>query len=102
MATLIDSGPNDWQLEGELTFGTVSDLYHRGVALMPDGDLVVNLANVTRIDSAGLALLVYWQRQAESRQFRIEFSGVPEQLVNLAEVADLGSLMSFRNGVASA
>lgn len=102
MATLIDSGPNDWQIEGELTFDTVAALYRRGAALMPEGDLAVSLSGVTRVDSAGLALLVYWQRQADSGGFRIEFSGVPEQLVNLAQVADLHAVMSFKGGAANA
>jgi ABC-type transporter Mla MlaB component len=53
------------QLSGDLTFLTVKGLYDRMRDLAASNGMPcsVNLADVVRIDSAGLALLLEWQSQ---------------------------------------
>ncbi len=86
-----------WQVCGELNFASVPGLLKRGEEIFEsiDGDGVVrvDLAGVPRADSAGLALLVCWLRQARKRNIRIEFCDVPEQMLKIADVSALRSIL---------
>jgi len=55
--------------------------------------VTLDLASVTRTDSAGLALLVEWIRIAHRRKKMIQFRNIPEQMMAVAEVVGLDSLL---------
>ena len=81
------------RLRGALTFATVRTLYqqmeaHARRARLPGS---VDLAEVSQIDSAGLALLLEWQaqfrRQTGSEQL-MDIRNVPESLLKIARLCD--------------
>ncbi len=86
-----------WQVCGELSFVSVPGLLERSKevfeSIEEDRLLRVDLAGVPRADSAGLALLVCWVRQARRRNIRIEFCNVPEQMLKIADVSGLRSIL---------
>ncbi len=87
-----------WQVCGELSFASVPGLLRRSeevFASAAEGGRVlrVDLTGVPRADSAGLALLVCWVRQARRRNIRIEFCNVPEQMLKIANVSGLRSIL---------
>ncbi len=85
-----------WQVCGELSFSSVPDLLKRsGIVFEPDDDklLHIDLAGVPRADSAGLALLVCWVRQARQRNIRVVFRNVPEQMLKIAGVSGLSAVL---------
>jgi phospholipid transport system transporter-binding protein len=57
--------------------------------------LRVDLAGVTRADSAGLALLVEWLRESEIAGNSIEFVNVPAQLLSIARVCGLDDILAL-------
>ncbi len=61
---------------GELTFQTVPGLYRESAGWFAgEGELVIDLAAVTRADSAGLALLVEWLKRARPiARFLLQFA----------------------------
>jgi phospholipid transport system transporter-binding protein len=57
------------------------------------GECSVDLATVKRIDSAGVALLLEWQREARRRGVSLRFRNVPRQLLSIAEVCGVRGLL---------
>lgn len=79
------------RVSGPLTLATAAALAAAGEQYM-SGELVVDLAAVTEVDSSALSLLFEWQRAAQRRQCRLSFCNLPASLSSLAElygVADL-------------
>ena len=57
------------------------------------GDLVVDLAAVTEVDSSALSLLFEWQRVAKRRQCKVSFCNLPASLASLAELYGVTELI---------
>ena len=95
-AALIErSGPGVLHVRSDLTFASVTSvLVHSRPLLNADGGrLVIDLADVTRADSAGLALLLEWLRMTRAKGAEILFRHVPEQLMAIARASDLERLI---------
>jgi phospholipid transport system transporter-binding protein len=58
--------------------------------------LEVDLSGVTRSESAGIALLLEWQRLARQSGRRIEFLNPPPQLQSLLKFFDLERVLTLR------
>ena len=83
------------ELAGDLTFDTVGALFARNMDAFSNGQkTVVDLAGITRADSAGLALLVEWLRQARRSQARLEVINMPEQMHSIASMCKLDGVLS--------
>ena len=82
-------------LSGELNMETVPGLLDRmPVSLDKPGiELSIDLKGVTRSDSAGLALLVEWMQHAQQRQCHLRFAHLPQQLLDIARVSGLDSIL---------
>jgi phospholipid transport system transporter-binding protein len=87
--------PGVLSVNGELTFKTVTAVLEQSRPLLDaaQGWLVMELAGVSRVDSAGLALLIQWMRMAEARSVDILFRHVPEQLLAIARASDLEKIL---------
>ena len=88
---------NDQQyaLSGELTMHTVSQVSLDAASLITTmkGEVTINLSNIVRADSAGLALLIDWLRVARRRNFTLHFEQLPEQLMQIARLCELDSVL---------
>ncbi|MBI4696336.1 MAG: STAS domain-containing protein [Gammaproteobacteria bacterium] len=79
---------------GPLTFDTVTAVWPQGVAaLRGPGPIQIDLAQVSRTDSAGLALLVEWLRTAKASGTKVLFRAPPDQMQQLAEACHLDGLL---------
>lgn len=84
-----------YRLVGELSFETVPGLMGAGEQLFQAaGEVLLDLSQLERSDSAGLALLVNWLGQARQRQCQLRFQQIPEQLLRLARVSAVDQLLS--------
>jgi phospholipid transport system transporter-binding protein len=94
-AVTASDEPGVLQVSGELTFSTVTALLEQSQPLLnaAQGWLVMELADVSRVDSAGLALLVQWMRMAREHSVDILFRHVPEQLLAIARASDLENIL---------
>ena len=83
-----------WVLSGELDFDTVPTLLaHQGAQMVRGSTIHVDLAGVTRVDSAGLALMIEWVRESQRKGLAITFDNVPEQLQSIAHVCGLDDVL---------
>ena len=77
-------------LSGELSFDTVPELFRTSASWFSgQGELVIDLAAVTRTDSAGLALLVEWLRSARAAKRTLRYENIPPQVQTLISVNGL-------------
>jgi phospholipid transport system transporter-binding protein len=86
-ARLIVSGP--------LTLATVNALVEGGTSRVAAEDRVVDLAGVTQVDSAALALLLSWLRAAHGAGRRLSFEHAPTALASLAALYDVDTILSL-------
>ncbi len=93
-AALRPGGDGIFVVSGPLTFDSAPGLWRESSGLL-DGarEVVLDLNDVTRTDSAGLALLLAWMREARRRGVDIRFRHIPEQLMAIARTCNLQDLL---------
>ncbi|MDH5185379.1 MAG: STAS domain-containing protein [Gammaproteobacteria bacterium] len=82
-------------LRGELGFITVSPLLKHSAELFSgeETEIVVDLAGITRADSAGLSLLIQWWRHALEMKRSISYVHVPAQMMAMAQLGGVDELL---------
>lgn len=89
-------------VSGMMTFDSVSALWREGDEMFSsDGVVEIDLREVTHTDSAGLALLVEWLREAGRRGGGVRFLNLPDQMVALADAANLQPVLAGNRGGAA-
>jgi phospholipid transport system transporter-binding protein len=88
--------PEGVVLSGDLRFATVSAVRDRLERLVASGDsvCVVDFRAVTSADSSALSLWLCCQREAQSRNIRLEARNVPEDMLSIARLVGLDHLFS--------
>jgi phospholipid transport system transporter-binding protein len=81
------------QLAGPLTLQTVKALFDRGLQADGSASLVVDLARVEAVDSAGVSLLLTWLREAQRTNITLCFSNIPENLMSLARLYGVADML---------
>ena len=77
-----------------MTFDSVVALWEAAKELFGDTtSLEVDLDEVTHTDSAGLALLVEWLREARARQVKVSFHNLPPQMIAIARTSNLEHIL---------
>ena len=72
------------RVSGELTFDTVMSLWQESRPLLSEA-VTVDLSDVTRADSAGVALLCEFKR----RQHDVRFQHISQKLQNIIDLSGL-------------
>ena len=89
-------GALEFRVSGVIDFDSVPDMLRESVARFGEqGDIVLDLSGVTRANSAGLALLIEWQRLARRPGRTLTIRNAPASLRNLARVSELESVLSL-------
>jgi phospholipid transport system transporter-binding protein len=93
--SLTSSGAGQITVKGPVTFATAGTLLAAGKTLFAGKPVVtVNLQEVTNVDSAGLALLLEWLRQARAERRTVTFQGIPEKLFAIARLSGVEALLT--------
>lgn len=94
-ASIRTGDAGEFQVAGPLSFDSVPGLWRDGLALMGglSGPLTLDLEGVTRTDSAGLALLIEWMREARRRGVEMRLRHIPAQLRAIAQTSRLAHLL---------
>ncbi|HHJ40236.1 MAG: hypothetical protein AXA67_06955 [Methylothermaceae bacteria B42] len=97
---LVETGNGHFLVESDLTFFTAATLWKtsRKHLEKAPSSIVIDLSNVQRIDSAGLALLVEWLRMTKQFGKTLTYRQCPPQLDPIAQVYDLESLLPCNHG----
>jgi phospholipid transport system transporter-binding protein len=78
-----------------ITNANAGDLLSEGLAAIARDEFAFDLSAVTEVDSAAVALLLEWQRQAAARGGRLALSGVPEDVASLAKLYGVDGLLDL-------
>ena len=82
------------RVRGELDFASVAELWEATESLLAAEPILrIDLGGIHRADSAGVALLVEWLRQARQRRRDLAFINVPAQMRTIIQVADLETVL---------
>ena len=96
--TIEQRNPGVFVLKGELNMQTVPQLRQQALQMLSGltGKVSIDLSDVTRSDSAGLALLIDWMRLAQAQQLEIQFQHLPQQMLQIARVSELEDLLPIQ------
>jgi phospholipid transport system transporter-binding protein len=77
---------NRLHVEGPIDVETVTPLMEQGTTHVRNGAAIVDLAGVTEVDSAAVALALIWVREAQAAGNTLEFVNLPPAMTNLARL----------------
>ena len=89
-------------LAGLLNVDTVNEYYQPGLDAIEKidaaaNDLVVDLAEVEIVGSAGVALLIAWQRRALEMDKAMAIVNAPSHFLAMAEVSGVRDILPFQD-----
>lgn len=91
---LNELGSGRFELTGDMSFHTADRILRASATVFAEqASIEVDLSNVEKADSAGLALLLEWKALANQRAAEIRFTGVPESLLAIARTTDVSDLL---------
>lgn len=96
----MSDGAASFRPEGRVTLETLMDLRTRGEAAIAEAgeSVVFDLSGIDNGNSAGVALLIAWFREAERLEKRIEFRGVPKDLRDIIGLSGLTDVLPIAEG----
>ncbi|MDZ5603408.1 STAS domain-containing protein [Pseudomonas sp. RP23018S] len=97
LAAVSMSEPGVLRLTGVLDYTSGAALRAEGKALIAasgESRMMLDCSGVTHSSSVGLALLLSFMRDAEAAGKFWELRGLPQELREIAEVYDLGEVLS--------
>jgi len=80
-------------VSGAVTLGNAAALLEEGRRHIAEGVQTVDLAEVNEMDSALLAVLLAWLRDARSRDKKLSFVNLPESLRTIAQLYGVDRLL---------
>ena len=82
-------------IQGALTLETAQEKLMQGQKWIKNltADGKIDLSEITQSDSAGVALLVAWARFAKERRCSIQFTHLPPQLLTIARLSSLDTVL---------
>ncbi|GAB3678934.1 STAS domain-containing protein [Salinisphaera aquimarina] len=99
--TEIDDNRELVHLSGELDAETVPRRLRESENWFERGEeTVIDLSGVTRADSAGVALLLEWVRDAQTNQASLSFVNAPAQMRAIIDFCALNDVIRLRERAA--
>jgi phospholipid transport system transporter-binding protein len=94
--SIVNEGAGRFIVDGDLTFLTIDKKTASGFAFLASAkQITMDLGGLGNADSAGLALMLEWIKQARQKKVQLQFKNIPEQLLNLAKLSGLNKLSHF-------
>ena len=91
---MIDRDGNAARISGPLTLETTVPLRDAVEAWLATGEVEVDLAAVTDVDSSALSLLLEWRRLAQKHRAHIHYKNLPPNLTSLAVLYGIEDLIT--------
>lgn len=93
---ISDQGSGVFAVAGDLTFAGIDKATLKSFAFLKSASpVILDLSRVTSTDSAGLALIIEWLKDARKHQKELTFKNTPEQLLTLAKLSGLDQTVSL-------
>jgi len=80
-------------VDGPVTLANVTRVLQAGYVELRAGARVIDLAEVTELDSSLLAALLAWLREARHRKAELVFAHLPEGLTTIARLYGVSELL---------
>jgi phospholipid transport system transporter-binding protein len=93
--TGVSFADNVLKVEGDLTLASVTAVLKQSKKFLSSNDLTIDLSDVKHSDSAGLALLCEWRREAGRLGATYRFLHAPSQLCKLATLSRVNTLLNL-------
>ena len=98
----IVANGSDFKITGALVYSSASSLLEKSMLLMKsqfktdDSGINFDCAEVTRIDSAGIALLIEWKRACDKNNKQFSITNLPDQAKSLVETYRLEDALQYK------
>ena len=90
---------SSWNPEGEMTIYTAAENKTALLSAMgSSGKFVIDLSNISEIDSAGLQLLILARREAAKADMDINFANPNDAVMDMLKLCNLTHMLN--NGIA--
>jgi phospholipid transport system transporter-binding protein len=94
---IVELAPNRFQVKGPLTFGTARRAREAGLKLLEGSTsrepLVLDCSGVEESDSAGLAVLIDFLRNAEGKGRAVQFVNLPSGILAAAHISEVTPIL---------
>jgi len=88
--------PGNYILKGNLIFNTINKSVLNTLDFtQAPSSITIDLQQVGKIDSAGLALLIEWIKFAQAHQKKLYFDNIPAQLTALTKLSYISEINLF-------
>jgi len=86
-----------YQLQGNLMYDSIGEFIGKGSSLFRVNTETVQIdcQQLSRIDSAGIALLISWQRHCEHNNNKLQLINLPQQALSLIKANKLEHFFYF-------
>ena len=88
----VESG--GYQVHGDMIFSTVGRLYQQPFETPVGSTVDIDVSSVSRMDSAGVAMMVEWMNRAMRAGGECRFLGLNSQGQSMLSVLDLEALLT--------
>ena len=96
---LIEKQGSRLVVKSAMTVETVSELLTEALPLL-NGDVEIDLGEVSDVDSSSISLMFEWLRQAQQRGISMVYSNLPQTLVSLSTLYGVLELIPQRTASA--
>lgn len=84
---------------GAILVDNVVEMTQQGFTLLDDDHLVVDLSEVTEVDSSAVSMLLEWLRMAQRRDQQLHFKNLPENLASLVQLYGVSDFIPIDTGI---
>lgn len=95
MAHVIPCEDGKLEVEGPITIDSAASVVEHAIALFGRGNVVIDLARVTEVDSTAVSMLLEWQREAVRRNGKVSVVNIPQNLQSLVQLYGVSELMKL-------
>lgn len=85
---------NTIAVSGSVTFTNVFDLTQQGASLLDGEYQIIDLSEITEVDSSAVSMLLEWLRIARNRRLDLRFVNFPNNLSSLLNLYGLNEIIS--------
>jgi phospholipid transport system transporter-binding protein len=98
-ASIRSGGEGVLLLSGEVVIASVPGLLAQAQKLFAGrSQVVVDLSEVKRVDSSGLALMLEWLQLARAQKILLRFRNIPASLLRIARLSNVEELLPQEAG----
>ena len=91
-------GPGQIGVSGPLIFATAGELLEVSRKMFSgSAEISIDLSGVTKVDSAGLALLLEWLRWGQTGHRPVRFTALPDKLLAIARLSGVEEMLLTGN-----